>query len=241
MNAWKQTPTSLALLSGERIVWQLNFDPREGKPCFHPVTNPAGEVVTSLRPADHPWHRGIWWSWKFLNGVNYWEENKQGVSAGLTVLKETKVEARPDFSARIEQQIEYAPVLAEHRQLEIAGNRIVWRSEFTALAPVKLDRTPIAGEPDGQTWGGYAGLSVRLAHGVTGLRDNEGRTEATAIHGQTAKWVEYAGVRVVPEQPCRWYVWSKGMCYFSPAILFDSPLELATGQKLQFNYEIFLP
>jgi hypothetical protein len=156
-------------------------------------------------------------------------------------LKETKVDARPDFSTRIEHRLEYAPVLTEHRQLEITGNRIVWRSEFTALAPVKLDRTPIAGESDGQPWGGYAGLSVRLAHGVAGLRDSEGRTEATAIHGQTAKWVEYAGVRVVPEQPCRWYVWSTGMCYFSLAILFEGPLELTAGQKLQFNYEIFLP
>lgn len=239
--AWRQTPTSLALLDGDRVVWQLNFDLREGKPYFHPVTNPAGDVLTALRPADHPWHRGIWWSWKFLNGVNYWEENKAGVSDGLTLLKETKVDARPDFSARVEHWIEYAPLLKEYRRLEIAGNRIAWQSEFTAIAPVKLDRTPITGEPNGQSWGGYAGLSVRLAAGVAGLRDNEGPTEATAIHGQTAEWVEYAGIRVVPEKPSRWYAWNKGMNYFSPAILFGGPMELAAGQQLKLNYEIFLP
>lgn len=239
--AWQQTPTSLALLDGSRICWQLNFDPREGKSYFHPVTNPAGEVVTALRPEDHPWHRGIWWSWKFLNGVNYWEENKNGISDGLTVLKETTVDARPDFTAHIEQQIEYAPLLAERRRLVIAANRVFWRSEFTALQSVKLDRTPIAGETNGQRWGGYAGLSVRLANGVVGLHDSEGRTDAAAIHGQTAAWVEYAGVRVVPEQPCRWYVWSDGMSYFSPAVLFDGPVGLEAGQQWSLNYEIFLP
>jgi hypothetical protein len=241
MRAWKQTATSLALLDGDRIAWQLHFDPREGKPYFHPITNPAGNVLTALRPKDHPWHRGLWWSWKFLNGVNYWEENKAGLSDGPTILKETKVAARPDFTARVEHWIEYAPVLKEYRRLDIVGNRIAWHGEFTALAPVKLDRTPIAGEPNGQTWGGYAGLSVRLAADVTGLRDSEGRTAATAIHGQHAPWVEFAGIRVVPEQPTRWYAWSQGMNYFSPAILFGSPVELAAGQPWKLNYEIYLP
>lgn len=102
---WKQTPASLALADGSRVVWQLNFDPREGKPYFHPVTNPAGDVLTALRPADHPWHRGIWWSWKFINGLNYWEENEQGISEGLTELRGTSVETREDFSALIRQEI----------------------------------------------------------------------------------------------------------------------------------------
>jgi hypothetical protein len=26
-----------------------------------------------IAPADHPWHRGVWFSWKYLSGVNYWE------------------------------------------------------------------------------------------------------------------------------------------------------------------------
>ncbi len=238
---WQQTSTSLALCVGDRIAWQYNFDPREGKPYFHPVTNPAGETLTALRPADHPWHRGIWWSWKFLNGVNYWEENSAGVSEGRTVLRATEMETRPDFSATIRQELEYEPLVRERRQLEITGNRIAWRSEFTALQPVKFDRTPIAGEPNGQLWGGYAGLSVRLAHCVRGLRDSEGRTEAKAIHGQAAAWVEYAGIRVVPAQPSRWYAWSDGMCYFSPAVLYERPLELAAGQQLKLAYDIFLP
>ena len=243
---WKQTSTSLALIEGSRVVWQLNFDPREGKPYFHPVTNPAGDVLTALRPADHPWHRGIWWSWKFINGLNYWEENEKGVSEGQTTLHGTRVETQEDFSARISQDIDYHPphcaaVVTEHRQIEISGNIISWCSEFTAVSDVTMDRTPVAGEPDGMDWGGYAGLSVRLAEGVTGLCDSEGRTEAGLIHGQSAAWVELAGIRVTPEIPSRWYAWTNGMQYFSPAILFGGPIELGAGQRLNLNYEIFLP
>lgn len=244
--SWKQTSTSLALIEGSRVVWQLNFDPTEGKPYFHPVTNPAGDVLTALRPADHPWHRGIWWSWKFINGLNYWEENKEGVSEGQTTLGSTQVETREDFSACISQVLDYhppgfAPILTERRQIRIAEKLISWRSEFMAVSALKLDRTPVTGEPDGMAWGGYAGLSVRLAEGVAGLGDSEGRTEATAIHGQKAAWVELAGIRVTPEAPTRWYAWTDGMHYFSPAVLFGGPLELAAGQRLTLNYEVFLP
>ncbi len=116
---WKQTDTMMSLLEDERVVWQYNFDPREGKPYFHPVTNPQDQTLTALRPADHPWHRGIWWSWKFPNGVNDWEENKDGVSDGLTALRETCIQKRPDFSVVIEQRLEYVPLLGEYRRLEI--------------------------------------------------------------------------------------------------------------------------
>jgi len=238
---WEQSATRLAWRVGDRVAWEYHFDPAGGKPYFHPVRNEAGAVVTAWRPADHPWHRGIWWSWKFLNGVNYWEENAAGISEGRTMLRATRVEARPGLPARVEQEIEYLPVLKEYRRLEMTGPRIGWHSEFTAVAPVRLDRVPIAGEPNGQTWGGYAGLSVRLAAGVSGLRDSEGRTEARAMHGQRAAWVEFGGIRVVPRQPSRWYVWSEGMNYFSPAVLYDGPWELTAGEQVKLDYEIWLP
>ena len=29
--------------------------------------------MTADRPPDHIWHHGLWFSWKFINKVNYWE------------------------------------------------------------------------------------------------------------------------------------------------------------------------
>lgn len=75
--SWRQTDSSLALLNHGRVVWQLNFNKKEGKPYFHPVGLIDGTVLTWLRPADHRWHRALWFSWKFIDGLNYWEESPE--------------------------------------------------------------------------------------------------------------------------------------------------------------------
>ena len=256
--SWNQSDVMLALLNGSSIVWQLNFDPREGKPYFHPITSSQGQELTALRPSDHPWHRGIWWSWKFINGLNYWEEDANGVSEGLTTLRATSVETRPDFSATIQHLLEYhppdcPPSLTEKRRLavsapdEAGGFTIDWQTEFTAGdTAVHLARTPIAGEPHGMSWGGYAGLSVRLSSAAErrdAPQDGEGRRGAPAIHGQCASWVEYAGIRVEdhpgnPGYPSYWYVWSDGMHYFGPAILFLESRTMPPGSRLEMNYRL---
>ena len=46
-----------------------------------------------------------------------------------------------------------------------------WNLSFTATGgDAKLDRTPPPGEPDGKSYGGYAGLSVRLVRELDGIR-----------------------------------------------------------------------
>jgi len=69
--SWRQTDSSLALFNGGAVVWQLSYAKSEGQPYFHPLRLPDGMETAALRPADHPWHRGLWWSWKYINGVNY--------------------------------------------------------------------------------------------------------------------------------------------------------------------------
>src|SRR5208337_5319446 len=46
-----------------------------------------------------------------------------------------------------------------------------WTLTFTAArGDVVFDRTPLPGEPGGQPWGGYAGLSVRFAENIKEAR-----------------------------------------------------------------------
>ena len=74
-------------------------------------------------------------------------------------------------------------VLTELRTLEVsppAADRsyfIDWLGVFTAGdGDVRLDRTPILGEPHGVSHGGYAGVSLRLAPALRGWQfaDSEG-------------------------------------------------------------------
>ena len=107
---WKQTDTSLALMRGEQAVWKFNYQKEEGKPYFHPLTVAGSGPLTDLRPADHYWHRALWFSWKAINGLNYWEEEpKTGKAQGQTEVVNAKATSRPDHSARFDILLELSP------------------------------------------------------------------------------------------------------------------------------------
>lgn len=260
---FKPTNKSLALVKGDKIIWQFNFDKKEGKPYFHPLCTTDGTLLTALRPKDHPWHRALWFSWKHINGLNYWEENRKGLSQGLTEIKTVKIPkilAKAGLATRIDMTLGFHPpgkadVMSEKCIIEIsipnaAGvYKIDWTSKFTAGdKDVFLDRTPIKGEKGGKGYGGYAGLSLRLARELRKWPavDSEGRKDMK-IHGQPAKWMGFGdktgggGVFIEAGKSSlgvpRWYI-AKGMPYFSPAVLFAKPLTLKAGKSIELAYTI---
>jgi hypothetical protein len=268
---WRQTDSSLALLNRRHVVWQFNFDKKQGKPYFHPVCLTDGTELTWHRPQDHPWHYGLWFSFKYINGLNYWEEDrKTGLSEGRTEIKSIEVKPHDDYSAQIAMQLSYHPpnqpaVLTESCQIHVGKPdedgryRIDWTSRFTAGADdVLLDRTPILGEENGQSWGGYAGLSVRLAKNVTNwhLTDSEGRKDLQ-VHGKKARWMNFGGRAVgskefsiaILDHPDNFRHPSPGFVimdpkvpfgYFSPALLFNKPYTLPAGKSFSLKYRILI-
>jgi len=245
-------------------LWTYRHDPAEGKPYFHPLKTTNGTVFSELRPKDHPWHRGLWFSWKYINGVNYWEENREtGQSDGRTRLLSTERRIDDAQNVTIRQTLEYAPgegaaaVLQESRRLvlsppDASGNyRIDWTSDFHALEPLELSRTPILGEPGGKAYGGYAGLSIRVNKALTGgiFLTGAGEFHAEGIDNTTADWMIFetgrAGSLLMMDHPgnlrspTKWYV-APMMPYFSPALLFDAAHTMAAGERLSLNYRILV-
>lgn len=176
--SWLRTDTTFALLDDKEVVWQLNFSKKQDKPYFHPLRI-NGYDLTLERPADHPWHRGLWFSWKFINKVNYWEEDpEEGLSEGRSKIIKVGIAPGKDYSAIVNIKLEYAPdgmekVLSEQRILHIShpdakGNYIIdWKLDFTAEdSLVIFDRTPPL-KYGGEVWGGYAGLGYRGAETLT--------------------------------------------------------------------------
>lgn len=268
---WKQSDKTLALQKQGKVVWQFNFDKSRGKPYFHPVCLTDGTELTWLRPPDHIWHRALWFAWKSINGLNYWEEDRTtGLSQGRTEITDVKLTPHDDSSAQIEITLSYHPpekpaVLTEKRMIDISAPddkgryRMDWQSTFTAGAEdVLLNRTPIPGEKGGKAWGGYAGLSVRLAKGISKCQvlDSEGRKDMAA-HGKNARWMDFNG-QVAPgktagiaifdhpknlRHPSPWYVSMNAKIpfgYFSPAPLFNEPYTLKAGQSLALRYRILI-
>ena len=230
-----------------------------------------GRELTWFRPPDHFWHRALWFAWSRLNALDYWEEDPAtGLSAGRTEVLAVNVSPSEDYSARIEMKLSYHPperpaVLTEKRVLAVsapdeAGRyRISWHSSFTAgEKDVIFDRTPLPGEKDGKVWGGYAGLSVRLAESTFPwrARDSEGRRDLD-IHGKRARWMDFAGITAAertvgiaifdhpanPRHKTPWYVVmspKEPFGYFSPAPLFSAPYSLPAGKTLTLRYRILV-
>ena len=269
--SWRQTDSSLALLGDGRVVWQLNFDKKQGKPYFNPIALTDGTNLTWLSPPDHPWHYGLWFSWKYINGLNYWEEDrKTGLSQGRTELVDIKLMPHDDYSAQVEMTLSYHPpdepaVISEERLIHVSAPdeqgqyRIDWRSIFTAgPEDVLLDRTPIPGEKDGKSWGGYAGLSVRIAKDIHDWQvlDSEGRKGIEA-HGKNARWLDFsgqtlngktAGVAIFDHadnlrHPSPWFVIVNPKVpfgYFGPALLFNKPYTLGAEKSFTLRYRILI-
>lgn len=202
---WARNETAIAWRRDGRDLWRFSFDPAKGKPFFHPITA-GGPAFTDFKPADHPWHYGLWFSWKYINEVNYWEESRQsGQAAGATRWSPPRIDAKPDGSAVIRLELTYRhPAgrvdLSERREIFISrpaedgSYTIDWRARFTAGDQgAVLDRTPMPGEPKGRVNGGYAGLSIRMANApltiafvstdgpVTAFTSDRARPQAPAL------------------------------------------------------------
>ncbi len=270
--SWVRGDGSLTLKHDGEIVWRFNFGADRSKPFFHPVNLPGAATLTWEAPPDHPWHHGIWFSWKLINGVNYWEENrKTRTSAGRTTWNEVMLKQRADHSARFVMDLKYhppgkPPVLTEHRVLEVSppaadgGYHIDWTAKFTAKAKkVVLDRTPLPNEPNGRGYGGYAGLSVRLAKKAAHFeaadseqqikrQDQQMRLKARAVDYAGAIGKTTGGIAILdhPQNlnaPSPWYItrnMGTPMTYFSPAVIHDGPHTLAGGESFTLRYRILV-
>ena len=258
---------SLALWSGNHIVWRFNYATSQNKPYFHPLAAVAGPVLTLDQPADHVWHHGLWLSWKFINGVNYWEPEKGSRKpAGRTQWSDVKIKRGDDFSARITLRLAYRPgsgevVLREQRTIHVSppdsdgGYHLDWSSQFTAEAErVKLDRTPLPGEPGGVAYGGYAGLSLRMTplkeltattpDGPVTFQAGTARLQAAAVDYSGSGDGRRSGIAILVDPrsfnvPSPWYlIASNRMTYFSPAVLCFGPHAMKRGESFSLDYRV---
>lgn len=194
------------ITDGDRELARYSWDPGANHPHFADVRPlQHSGVLTNHAPWDHPWHHGLWWSWKYLNGVLYWENDPEygGEHNGLghSTVTRHQVEAA-DGSVRISQSLRWSPlasgtpVLTEERRLSIGitktGWYIDWDLSFTATLPVQATVTPYPQV----AWGGYAGLNYRparsLAAGETIIAAG-GACGRDAVHGQPLPWCAYLG------------------------------------------------
>ena len=228
------------------------------KPCFHPLTTPAGHCITSFEPSDHVWHRGLWFTIKFINGTNYWEEHAPfGVqvstsqpSVELIDAEAVRVRHHQRWEAEATGVVFHEERVMMTRKLPGGVTQIDWQEKLIAQQDLTLDRTPFT------TWGGYGGLSFRAARELHDakfiLPNNE---EPTFIPGQSHDWVIVHGKMdggpdqtislgmidhpANPRSPSPWYCrTANGATFMNAAFLFHGLMTIKAGEALSFRYRV---
>ena len=244
----ERTATGVRLVQNGRIVWNFEIDTEDGKPYVHPLATPSGVVLTDLRPDDHPWHKGLWFAWKYVNGANGWETpDKCGQGgAGRTILNSKGVEVL-GLGARVDLDLTYCDAagaaLSEHRKVEflppdkVGGYEVKSEHEFTALRDVTLERTPPYRRNNGAWAGGYAGFTLRLA--ASAARDFSVRKDGGDFVAFENPSTGEGVILYAYEQPptAKFYAWpDRRMLNLSP--VYDGPVSLKAGERLRLRYAV---
>lgn len=246
--------------AGERLIYRA--DSALPKPGFHPLVTPAGAVVTGWEPSDHVWHRGLWFTFKYVNGENFWEEiPPYGVQCPAD--GGPRAELLADGSVRLCHESVWrsdrtGEAVRESRTWQYRpfnrGMAIDFSTRLTALQELKLDRTPYT------TWGGYGGLSLRASremHGVEFVTPQGAVPPVPGLTGQPHPWLVMRGrmdggrdrwvSMLIADHPSNvrhptpWYAKSSdGFTFWNAALLFHEPLTVPKGDVLSLRYRVWI-
>jgi hypothetical protein len=244
------------------MSWSAVWD--APRPFLHPVRTPGGALLTVDAPADHPWHHALWFTIKFVNGENFWEEYDE-----FGTLRARDVEQLADGGVRA--TIDW--VRPDGRTVALTETRTIrtvaigedayaldWQEELVPAADTVFDRTPFT------TWGGYGGLTLR---GAPDWRDSALLLPDGTRHdrrlGERGPWCALEGVAPHPDGvdrecglviadhpgnprfPTPWYgsnradTYGEGWANFlNAAFLWDEPLSVAAGDTLGLRHLVIV-
>jgi hypothetical protein len=229
--------------------WTYNADHRK-RPNVHPVAAPSGAVLTRDAPPDHPWHHGLWFTIKFVNEENFWEE-----APPYGVLRHVDPSTvhwiRPDRKT---------VVIVDRREIvevDLGADdayAIDWSITLEPQTDAVLDRTPFT------TWGGYGGLAVRGRGDWTNTRLllDDGSAHDRVLGARSA-WCDLsgevdggaAGLLLLddpanPRHPVPWYGSTRAATYgdegwsnfLNAAFLWDEPMLVPAGTRVPFRFRV---
>jgi hypothetical protein len=197
-----------------RYVYRPDFPQIEAlKPYIEPIRTLGGDLVTTYRPHDHVWHKGIQLALPHVGDQNIW--------GGYTFVREHRAYVQLDNNGSMEHEsfdaltVEASSVEAQERLgwFSYAGERMVderreiafdvsgaddgaWVLSFTTTLrncgddPLVFSSPTVEGRPDA----GYGGLTWRAPRSFTGgdIIASEGRS-GPELMGARGRWLGFVG------------------------------------------------
>ena len=205
-------------LGNVQDLWTYAFDPgtpanESPRPYFHPLYSIDGDVLTNLRPNDHPWHHGLSFTLTSVDGVNFWGGPSHRAADGYQWRGDHGVQRHRSWKrcepAHLVEHLDWIDprrddqvLIEEERTLTTAVQDDGWSLRWTSLlhnptsAPLRGDNYHSLG---GLAGSHYSGLQFRGARGLLdqhgdstiGLRGEDDESRVELLHGKPARWVEW--------------------------------------------------
>jgi hypothetical protein len=231
---------------------------RDGqRPFVFPLIGPSGRSVTRIGhprdPQSHSHHNSVWISHQFVQGVNFWEDNRAG---GIVHQRMMRMEDG-DEVAFIEVENawlnkEGVPVLHELRRTAVRVlEKVEWMLEIDIQFEARTSEVEL-----GQSAFGLLGVRMAKTIGVNDgggtIRNSEGGVDEAGCFRKPARWVDYAGP-IAPgasegialmdhpsnlNHPVPFHVRDDGwMC---ASLTFPAAHTIRPGQPLRLRYALYV-
>ncbi len=230
------------------------------RPYLHPVTTPAGIVVTDHLPSDHVWHLGAGFALQDVNGSNFWGGRSYRRTAGKYV--DLKDHGRIE-TASISRETDHTTLhlhwlaadggllLKESRSLSrtVLDER-TWRldirTQLTAVVDISL------GSPGshGAAGSGYGGFFWRLPVNSSPRVFSSTAEGEPSVHGSVSPWLAWTGefdggpatlVFGAPSESADpWFVRYSDYPAVGSALAWDTAVELAEGESLTRSNTVWI-
>jgi hypothetical protein len=235
---------AVSVLADGALLARYDAEPAGSKPGFDTLALPPeadtkpGENLVVSSPHDHPWHFGLFFCQKLVDGVNCWESEPNAAAGkphGYAEAGKFEVREGSDGGAVIEQAATWRTdagedLLGDARTVRIGepdeeGYLLTWEQEVEALG----QRRHLSSET---LHGHYSGLSLRFARSLREGRvllpdgTDPGETSPPrAASGPAARWCDYSGpLDGRPEAATVGDPWSAGIAMFDHPDNGDGPV-----------------
>ncbi len=166
---------------------------------IHPLYDTSGDTLTEEFPADHPYHRGVFWAWHqlYVNNKSLGDgwindsisqevvnvivhKNRDSAQFSLHVLWRSS--ALPDGKPFIEEN----SIVTVHK-LE----NMIRKIDFKIMLTPQVDGFQIGGSADEKGYGGFC-LRMKLPDGLIFTSDN-GQVTPQELQIKAGPWMDFSG------------------------------------------------
>jgi hypothetical protein len=166
---------------------------------IHPLFDLAGNVITEEFPADHPYHRGVFWAWHQLYAGGRrlgdgWTNDSISQKVAGTVIEKEKLYARLNtdvlWSSSVNEDgkpfIEEKTTITVHKLSD--GIR---RIDFEIVLKALADQLQIGGSPDQKGYGGFC-VRILLPDSLKFISD-KGPVTPQELQINAGPWMDFSG------------------------------------------------